>query len=179
MSEIRVFLALGSNLDPREKYLADAVTAIENCRQITIRNLSSIYETEPKYNTDQPDFLNMVIEIGTPLDPAQLLAFCKNTETKLGRRNSIVRNSPREIDLDIIFYDRKIIDTPTLKIPHPGLYERKFVLVPLAEIAPEFACPKTGISVAELLNACPDTDRVDRIGQIDEILTFPVSIGVL
>jgi len=179
VNHIRAFLALGSNLDIREDHLASALTAISNNSDIEIYRKSSVYETAPKYNPNQPDFLNMVVEIATFLTPMQLIDFCEKTEIRLGRSPVHSKNSAREIDLDILFYDRIIVDTPTLKIPHPGLYERKFVLTPLAEIAPDFIDPKTGKPVAELLISCPDPDRIIRIGSIEEIRTAALIHGVL
>lgn len=179
MKRTRVFLALGSNLGEREQHLSAAISAIRNRPEITVLSASSVYETAPKYKPDQPDYLNMVMEIATDMEPVQLLALCKNTERQLGRIISAVRNSPREIDLDIIFYDNQIVNLPELKIPHPGLYERKFVLAPLAEIAPGFVCPQTGQTVAELLRHCSDSGRIERLGQLKELMTSPISIGVL
>jgi len=174
-----VFVALGSNLNLREKNLSAALELLSHNPAISICRMSAVYETAPKYNPGQPKFLNMVVEIATTLTPLQLLEFCKDIEVRLGRHFPHYKNSPREIDLDIIFFNRLIVESPTLTIPHPGLYERKFVLVPLAEIAPEFICPKTAKSVAELLRICPDIEQVVRIGQLDELLTIPVTTGVL
>jgi len=179
VNEARVFLALGSNLGERAQHLSAAISAIRNHHGITIRRESSVYETAPKYKLDQPDFMNMVVEIATELEPRKLLAFCMNTEKKLGRELSLIRNAPRIIDLDIIFFDDRIVNLPELKIPHPGLYERRFVLVPLAEIAPEFVCPQTGKSGAELLNICTDSERINRIGRLNELMTSPISTGVI
>jgi len=147
MKSSGVFVALGSNLNTRVNNLSVALETLSNNPAISIRRMSAVYETAPKYDQNQPDFLNMVIEIATSLTPIQLLDFCKDTEIRLGRHFPHYKNSAREIDLDIIFFNGIIIESPTLTIPHPGLYERKFVLVPLAEIAPEFVCPKTAKSV--------------------------------
>ncbi|MDD5231517.1 MAG: 2-amino-4-hydroxy-6-hydroxymethyldihydropteridine diphosphokinase [Candidatus Marinimicrobia bacterium] len=179
MNQSCVFLSLGSNLDVREAHLASALNASAANPKITIRRESSVYKTAPKYNPNQPDFLNMVVEIATSMTPQQLLDFCKKTEIHLGRHPSTLKNSPREIDIDIIFFDRLIFESAGLTIPHPGLYERKFVLAPLAEIAPDFICPKTGKSALELLNSCLDSDRVTRIGRLADLKTDSDSHGVL
>jgi 2-amino-4-hydroxy-6-hydroxymethyldihydropteridine diphosphokinase len=178
MNKARVFLALGSNLGQRENYLAAAILALKNNPAINVVQESSVYVTAPMYNPDQPDFLNMVIEIATDLRPEQLLTFCKNTERCFGRELSAVRNSPRKIDLDIIYFDDKTITSPDLTIPHPRLHERKFVLAPLAEIAPDLTLCN-GQTVMELFEQCPDSGRVDRIGTLAELTTTPVSLGAL
>jgi 2-amino-4-hydroxy-6-hydroxymethyldihydropteridine diphosphokinase len=179
MKTTGVFLALGSNIGEREKNLAAASAALRDCPDIEIVRESSVYETAPKYKTEQPDFLNMVVEISTDLEPRQLLTFCKHTEKKLGREQSLIRNGPRIIDLDILFYNDKLVNLPELKIPHPGLYERRFVLIPLDEIAPGFICPQTGQTVMELMRQCSDNGRIERLGRLYELMTSSISTGVI
>ncbi len=135
---ITVFLALGSNLGDRKTNLYTAVNHLR--RRIAVRQLSSVYETEPAYVTDQPPFLNMVLRGETTVPPLKLLSFLKSIERDMGREKTI-RFGPRLVDVDILLYGNECIDTPTLTIPHPRMTERAFVLIPLTEIAPELVIP--------------------------------------
>ena len=156
-----IYLALGTNLGDR---LANLRTAIESfAPELRATNESTIYETPPWGFTEQPAFLNMVIEAETSLEPRALLIYLKKREDELGRVKNF-RNGPRQIDLDILFYDDLVLDEDGLTIPHPRLQERAFVLVPLADIAPEFEHPILGKRVAELLQ---DMDT-------SEIISFSV-----
>jgi 2-amino-4-hydroxy-6-hydroxymethyldihydropteridine diphosphokinase len=119
-----------------------------------------VYETEPWGFADQPAFLNMVLRAETRLAPVDLLGQLKTLEASLGRTPSF-RNGPRLIDLDILFYDDLILETPSLTIPHPRLHERAFVLVPLAELVPGFIHPLLGLGMAQLVSAV-DTRGVNR-----------------
>jgi len=153
------FLGLGSNVGDRESYLkaaTDAVCKLEKTRTISS---SSIYETEPWGVKDQNRFLNQVIEIETELTPLDLLAACQNIERNLKRRKT-KRWGPREIDVDLLLYGKSVIDNELIQIPHPSFQERRFVLVPLSEIAPQLEVPGLGRSVQELLNVCPDQGAV-------------------
>jgi 2-amino-4-hydroxy-6-hydroxymethyldihydropteridine diphosphokinase len=133
-----VYLALGSNLGDRRATLAAAVERLRE--QVTIEALSSVYETEPAYVTDQPRFLNAALRGRTALTPAALLAFAKRIERDLGRATG-PRNGPRVVDIDLLLYGDQTIDTPELSVPHPRMAERPFVLTPLAEIAPALVPP--------------------------------------
>ena len=113
---------------------------------------SSIFETEPQNFKNQPDFLNMVVEIETTLFPLQLLSRIQKIERELGRKR-IVPKGPRTIDIDIVLFGNFVVDTPQLKIPHPRLEERRFVLEPLAQLAPELRHPVHRRSIRELLAA--------------------------
>jgi 2-amino-4-hydroxy-6-hydroxymethyldihydropteridine diphosphokinase len=154
----RIFLSLGSNLANRRLHLRTAVLSLEPAG-ISVVSRSSIYETEPVDVTEQPDFLNLVCEVRTRLRPRALLAMCLQLESRLGRIRTNSRG-PRTVDIDILFYGDEVIEEPELSIPHPRLYSRNFVLVPLAEIAPGFRDPRSGLTVSELLAKSPDKSRV-------------------
>jgi 2-amino-4-hydroxy-6-hydroxymethyldihydropteridine diphosphokinase len=158
----KVYLSLGSNVNDRLIFLQKAVREIENDTEIEILKLSSVYETEPVGFTEQNYFYNLILEIQTKYDPTQLLCVCKTIEKKLGR---IPRGRwmAREIDIDIIFFGSQIINSKDLIVPHKELYNRKFVLEPLNEIAPMFRCPLKDESVKELLNICGDNSKIKKI----------------
>jgi 2-amino-4-hydroxy-6-hydroxymethyldihydropteridine diphosphokinase len=160
MRTITVFLALGSNLGDRLANLKAAVAAISPA--VTVLAESPVYETPPWGVTDQPAFLNMVIKGETRQGPQELLKHLKLLEPQLGRLPS-ARYGPRLIDMDILFYDELVLNTPELTIPHPHLQERAFVLVPLADLAAELVHPVFGKPVRQLL-AAVDTTGVKRYG---------------
>ena len=146
-----VYLALGSNLGDREGYLNSALKALEQ-PDLRLTKRSSFYETEPIGMRDQGWFLNMAAQFETELFPLQLLHRTQRIERDLGRKR-IVLNGPRTADIDILFFGDAIISGPELAIPHPRLRERRFVLEPLAEIAPDFRDPVTGHTISKLLAA--------------------------
>ena len=155
-----VFIALGTNLGNR---LANLQAAIQSMPpEVIVLAESHIYETPPWGYKDQPAFLNMVIKAETELEPEQLLQYLKELETELGREQSF-HWGPRLIDLDILFYDDLVLDSPPLIIPHPRLHERAFVLVPLMELAPELIHPVFKKSVRELI-AEVNTQGIVRFG---------------
>ena len=156
----KTYIGLGSNLGNRLGNLNKALELLERDESTVITNVSKIYESEPKYLTEQPKFLNAAIGINTSLSPSQLLNLLLNIETGMGRiRNK--KNGPRLIDLDILFYGREIIESDELDIPHPLLYERLFVLKPLEDIDSKFVCPVTGKTVSELVSSTDDKEKVE------------------
>ena len=134
----RAYLSLGSNLGDRLDLLKKAVRMLDEHEAICVEAISSVYETDPVGVTDQPAFLNIVSEITTSLTPEGLLQACRQIEENLDRVR-VVRWGPRTMDLDILLYNHDNIETETLTVPHPRMHERAFVLVPLAEIAPDIA----------------------------------------
>ncbi|MCC6342926.1 MAG: 2-amino-4-hydroxy-6-hydroxymethyldihydropteridine diphosphokinase [Bryobacterales bacterium] len=145
----RLFLGLGSNLGGREDNLQRAADHISEAGVHLLR-ASSTYETKPMYFTGQPLFLNLVLEGETDTFPRALLKRLKAIEHRMGRRRT-VPNGPRLIDIDILFFGRFTVETPELVIPHPKLPERRFVLDPLAELAPDWRHPVNKRSVREML----------------------------
>ena len=159
MTEL-VYLGIGSNIGDKEINIFTAIAALDVRDEISVKRTASIYETEPIYKTDQPIFFNTVVELETTLLPESMLQVCQGIELMLGRPQNHKKNEPRVIDLDILAYDIKSVDIINLKIPHPQLFARKFVLVPWAEISPDFMVQDYGRSVSELLSLCPDTSSV-------------------
>jgi 2-amino-4-hydroxy-6-hydroxymethyldihydropteridine diphosphokinase len=158
---MRVYLGIGSNLEDREANLAEAVDRIATLAGDIIRT-SSIYETEPWGFTSDNEFLNMVVEIETQLNPADLMEQLQKIETRLGRikDDDDAQYTSRIIDIDILLYEDVIVNDVNLRIPHPLMEERKFVLVPLNEIAPDVVHPVLMKKISELLRTCSDTSEV-------------------
>jgi 2-amino-4-hydroxy-6-hydroxymethyldihydropteridine diphosphokinase len=163
VTSVVVYLGLGSNLGDRMDNLSSAVERLS--QKVNIKNLSSVYESEPLYIKEQPLFLNTVLSADTKLAPFKLLSFIKGIESELGRQPSF-RNAPRLIDIDILFYGDQIIDTLELTIPHPRITERAFVLVPLAEIAPGLVYPLTHEKISDLLIRVEGLGGVKKIGKL-------------
>ena len=151
-----IFLALGSNIENRKQHVEKAITLLrEKVYDITV---APLYETKPRYFENQQNFLNTVLRGFTDLEPRKLLQFTKTVQQKVGRVERF-RNGPREIDIDVLFYDNKVYKDEELEIPHPRLQERDFVLQPFADINPDFYHPILKKTIRELLNALPEEQR--------------------
>ncbi|MFC2099414.1 2-amino-4-hydroxy-6-hydroxymethyldihydropteridine diphosphokinase [Candidatus Bipolaricaulota bacterium] len=153
-----VYLGLGSNLGSREEQITKGIGRLES-QGVNIDRRSSLYETEPVGVEDQPWFLNQVIRGRTELPPSDLLAACKRIERELGRTDAI-RFGPRNLDIDILLYGDTVIDENELEVPHKRMEERRFVLIPLLEIAPDLRDPRSGASYADILNRLDEGKKV-------------------
>jgi 2-amino-4-hydroxy-6-hydroxymethyldihydropteridine diphosphokinase len=153
-----IYLSLGSNKGDRAQYIARAMEALLE-RGVHVIRKSSLYETEPVETTSQAWFLNCVIEAETELLPPQLMHTLLDIERSLGRRRRVLRG-PRFIDMDILLYGDGVVSTGQLEIPHPRMAQRRFVLLPFAEIAPEARHPVFKKTIAELLEQTPDRSEI-------------------
>jgi 2-amino-4-hydroxy-6-hydroxymethyldihydropteridine diphosphokinase len=154
---VTAYLGLGSNLGDRQANLDRALEFLG--QRLRVKKVSSVYDSEPVGNIEQPRFLNLVCEVVTNLPPKSLLALAKGIENKLGRIGG-PSGAPRTIDIDILLYGEEVMETPELTIPHPRMTKRAFVLVPLAEIAPEVKHPVTGQTAKEMLKAASEVQGV-------------------
>ena len=141
-----IYLGLGSNLGDREGNIKQALVML--APDIVVGKISKFYDTEPMYNTEQPEFLNGAVEATTELSAEKVLQKIQSIEKEMGEHE---HNQPRVIDIDVLFYGNEIVQTNELTIPHPNIAERRFVLEPLAEIVPDFVHPVLGVTIAELL----------------------------
>ena len=146
-----VYLSLGTNMGDRAANLKLALTSLPP--QMRVKKKSTVYETPPWGYTDQESFLNQVVKVTTYLEPEPLLKHLKRLEVALGRKASF-RYGPRLIDIDILFFDGLVFESPSLTIPHPHVHERGFVLIPLMDIAPDHVHPVTGKSTREMIALC-------------------------
>jgi len=160
--ESQVFIALGTNMGDRELNLLRAVAEIGRIAGTKITALSSFYDTEPVGEVPQENFLNAVLRLETELAPDRMLKELQHIEAGVFRRQRTVHKGPRPIDLDILFYGSLVTDGPDLKIPHPELHKRRFVLIPLAEIAPDFVHPLLHKKITDLLKIAPKA-RVSKL----------------
>lgn len=158
---VDIFIGLGSNLGDRASNLQAAVARLESAGVRTLLR-SSVYRTDPVEVVGQGEFLNQVVGCGTGLSPEALLGVCWEVERSMGRIRTRVRE-PRVIDLDLLLYGQEERKEPTIALPHPRMHLRRFVLVPLAEIAPEARHPGFDATIGDLLARCPDRSRVERI----------------
>ena len=155
----KVFLGLGSNLGDRAEYLQETKIRIEESIGSVV-SASSVYETEPWGFVSDTDFLNMVLCVETNLSPSGLLGRILMIESLMGRIRNERQFSSRNIDIDILLYNNAIVNEVALKIPHPRMHERRFVLVPLAEISPDLIHPVLKKSIESLLKSCKDYSKV-------------------
>jgi len=155
----RVYLSLGSNVGDRTAQLRNAIAHLGAAGRVVAE--SSLYETEPLEFTEQPWFLNCAVALETKKTPQQLMAAILSIEEQMGRRR-IQKKGPRSIDIDILLFGDKIIDSPELTIPHPAMHQRRFVLEPLVEIAPKVIHPRLKKTIGELLDKLPTGQKVRR-----------------
>lgn len=158
----RVYLSLGSNVGDRKANLASAVKILEKNKQIKIIDISSVYETEPEDYLDQEKFYNTVLSVETNLSPLELLNECQLIENLL-KRERIIEKGPRTIDIDILLYGNQEIDNEKLKIPHPLMTKRAFVLIPLLEIEPSLTLPD-GKPLKKFLDLLEVGSKVKKVG---------------
>ena len=157
-----LFRSLGSNLGRRESQIHKAITALRD-NGLDVVRCSSLYETEPVGIENQPYFLNLVLAAKTSLDVHKLLAICKQIEQTLDRKECQRRFGPRTIDIDILLYKGLVIAEPSLSVPHPRMNKRRFVLVPLVEIAPMVQDPREKKTYKEILAQVNNTRRVTKL----------------
>ena len=151
-----IFLALGSNIESRKQHIEKALLLLrEKMNDVT---MAPLYETKPQYFENQNNFLNTVLSGFTNLEPKELLQFAKTVQVEVGRVERF-RNGPREIDIDILFYDNVVYKDEDLEIPHPRLQERDFVLKPFSDINPDFYHPVLKKTIRELLDTLPEEQR--------------------
>ncbi|MEK7749322.1 MAG: 2-amino-4-hydroxy-6-hydroxymethyldihydropteridine diphosphokinase [Bacteroidota bacterium] len=154
-----IYIGLGSNVGDRLGYLDSAVKELSELSATKVVGMSSVYETEPYGNKDQPEFLNMAVELESSMDLDELFSGLKSIEAKLGRHRT-ERWGPREIDLDLLYYGKHVVNQKKLQVPHPEVGHRRFVLVPLNEIAHFFIDPVRRKNISELLAECSDSGVV-------------------
>lgn len=161
------WIGLGANLGRPQRTLEQALMALDALARTRVTAVSPAYWTEPWGVTDQPAFLNAVACLKTEQSPRELLRLMLAIESGLGRQRDGVRWGPRELDLDLLLFDLQVLDTPDLTLPHPRLHQRAFVLVPLADLAPDLPVPGRG-RVSELLEALPE-EELDGIGGVERL----------
>lgn len=154
------YLSLGSNVGHREVHLRDAIARLESAGHVV--KVSSFYETEPVEFTEQPWFLNCSVTLETTKMPKQLMAALLRIEREMGRRR-VQKKGPRTIDIDILLFDNTVMNSAELTIPHPAMHERRFVLEPLAEIAPDLRHPVFGKTIRELQDALPNGQALRKL----------------
>jgi 2-amino-4-hydroxy-6-hydroxymethyldihydropteridine diphosphokinase len=161
MSDI-VYLSLGSNIGDREANLAGAITILGEYPENSDLRSASFYVSEPLFNTEQPEFLNTVVELKSSFSVFEFLDEIHRVENLLGRSSKHEKNQPRTIDIDILTYGDSVLETKDITIPHIGLPFRRFVLVPFCEMVPNFVVPGLKKTVKELLEDCKDRSIVQK-----------------
>ena len=152
--EARALVSFGANLGEPARQIKEAVARLRENKKIRFQKASSFYLTEPVGPVPQPPFVNAVAEWATELEPEEVLEILLRVEREMGRERTL-RWGPRAIDLDLLLFSDRIVEIPGLNVPHPRMHERRFILAPLAEVAPEAVDPRTGKSAAELLAGLP------------------------
>jgi 2-amino-4-hydroxy-6-hydroxymethyldihydropteridine diphosphokinase len=158
-----VYLSLGSNVGDREAQLREAIVRLGVLGRVV--RASSMYETEPVEFTEQPWFLNCAVALETGATPQELMKALLRIEEEMGRRR-VQKKGPREIDIDILLFGDEVVESEELRVPHPAMAERRFVLEPLAEIAGEVRHPVRGKTVGEMLRELPEGQVVRRVGSL-------------
>jgi 2-amino-4-hydroxy-6-hydroxymethyldihydropteridine diphosphokinase len=151
---VGIYLGLGSNIGDGEMHFRFAIDALRE-KEFTVWKCASLYSTQPRDVEDQPWFLNTVIEVRTLLEPEAVMQACLDIERNAGRVRDVAKG-PRPLDIDILLYRDRIVELPNLTIPHPRFRQRRFVLIPLAEIAPNASDPVSGLTMIQLLDLCLD-----------------------
>ncbi|HOG08735.1 MAG: 2-amino-4-hydroxy-6-hydroxymethyldihydropteridine diphosphokinase [Syntrophales bacterium] len=164
-SGIISFIGVGANLGRPEEQCRDALRRVGERDGIALLRVASLYRTEPLGDPDQPCFVNTVAELRTTLSPLGLLSKLAAIEGEMGRRRSGRSAEPRLIDLDLLLYGQEVVAEADLVVPHPRMHERRFVLVPMNEIAAYVLHPAFGVSMQGLLSRCRDSGRVEKIGE--------------
>lgn len=166
--DLTVYLSLGANLGPRESTILRAVRLIERRGIGQHVRMSSLYESEPVGCSPMPSFVNAVVELRSLHTPAELLQRLKELETLFGRNTG--HNEARVLDIDIVTYGNCQVETEALTIPHPRYRKRLFVLVPLREVAPDFSCPVTGMSLARMIGSLKTGQQLVRVSRRGVVL---------
>ena len=149
----RAWIGVGANLGEPRNQVLEAIDCLDRIDQIAVEARSALYQTAPIEAPDQPDFINAVVRVGTTLDPLSVLNCLLQTEEQFGRMRDRPRNSPRRLDLDLLLYGNKVLNSRELTIPHPRMQQRLFVLEPLMELEGNFEIPGVGF-LATCINAC-------------------------
>ena len=166
----KVYISIGSNLGDRAEHIADAVGRLQAVGAVTAA--SGLYETSPVEVSDQPWFLNAVVEVSTNLDPERLMSLLLDIERSMGRERTRPKG-PRLIDLDILLFDDREVHSETVDVPHPAMHQRRFVLVPLDELAPDLQHPILHLTPAQMLAQLPVSDVVRPYAKIATPSTIP------
>ena len=172
-----IYLGLGTNLGVRKENLAEVVNRISSFDGLELNRVSRVYETSPVEASGQ-DYYNAVAMAQTTLNPTELLLAVQKIEKGMGRVNSSKRGEPRIIDIDILLYGEEVIESPELTLPHPGMKKRLFVLIPLADLAPELVMPgeiRTVNEIAKEVLSTHEDQRIKNLGSFSEITGSPIS----